>query len=183
MNKTDTRRSKFLSLVLRHQPGKAGLQLDEQGWTSIKALLEGVNQALDRGLAMDRSDLQRVMEQNDKRRFELDETGTRIRARQGHSVPVELGYEALEPPETLFHGTHPSALVSIEAQGLRAMKRHAVHLSADLETARRVGGRRGRPVILIVEARRMHEDGHRFTVTDNGVWLTEAVPPEFLRFS
>ena len=114
------------------------------------------------------------------KRFAFDESGTRIRASQGHSVVVDLGLEAETPPETLYHGTHPGALDAILADGLEKMNRHAVHLSPDVETATRVGARRGKPVILRIDARRMAEDGHVFTRSDNGVWLVERVPAGYL---
>ena len=169
--------SKFLSLVLRHDPGHIGLALDPAGWIDVDVLLSALA-AHNHRLSREQLDL--VVGQNDKRRFAFDPTGTRIRASQGHSVQVDLGYEDAEPPAQLFHGTHPQALDAIWREGLRPMNRHAVHLSADAETATRVGARRGRPVVLTVDAARMAADGHRFRVSANGVWLTDAVPPEYL---
>jgi len=183
MTKKDVRRSKFLSLALRHKPAAADVELDENGWTGVKELLKGCNRRLPASHGMTIEDLRRVVETNNKHRFEFDQTGLRIRARQGHSVRVELGYKPTEPPPILFHGTHPKALEAIRAGGLKPMQRHAVHLSADIETARSVGGRRGQPVVLEVNAEAMHAGGSVFYVTDNGVWLTDAVPPEFLRLA
>ena len=169
--------SKFLSLVLRHDPGRIGLTLDPAGWVEVDVLLSALAAHNHR---LSRAQLDLVVEQNDKRRFAFDPTGTRIRASQGHSVEVDLGYEDAEPPAQLFHGTHPRVLDAIWREGLRPMNRHAVHLSADAETATWVGARRGRPVVLTVDAARMADDGHRFRVSANGVWLTDAVPPEYL---
>jgi putative RNA 2'-phosphotransferase len=131
-------------------------------------------------LRMDERTRTRHLETNPKGRFALSEDGTRIRASQGHSVEVELGYQPAVPPEVLYHGTVAAALAPIEEQGLLKMRRHHVHLSADVDTARAVGGRRGRPVVLRVRAGEMHRQGHTFYLSQNGVWLTDHVPPGFL---
>ncbi|HVF43853.1 MAG TPA: RNA 2'-phosphotransferase [Pyrinomonadaceae bacterium] len=169
--------SKFLSLVLRHEPGLVGISLDSAGWVPVEELLRACG-AHGRGMSLEQ--LRAVVEGNDKRRFSFSEDGSRIRANQGHSVPVELGYEPAEPPEVLYHGTVGKFLPSIMEEGLRKRGRHHVHLSADVETASKVGGRRGRPVVLRVESGRMHRDGREFFLSANGVWLTERVPPEYL---
>ncbi len=167
------RRSKRLSYVLRHAPASAGLTLDAAGWADVDALLAA--------LGWTRAELERVVATNDKRRFALDESGTRIRASQGHSVVVDLGYAAQTPPQVLFHGTAERNLPVILAEGLRPGRRHAVHLSPDDVTARRVGARHGRPVVLRVDAEGMARDGAVFTRSANGVWLVDAVPPRYLR--
>jgi len=167
------RRSKLLSRVLRHAPGSVGLTLDAAGWVRVDDLLAALGWA--------RIELDEVVARNDKARFALDATGTRIRAGQGHSVAVALGYEPGTPPDELFHGTVERFLPAIREQGLRPGSRHAVHLSSDVETARRVGGRRGRPVVLRIDAPGMARDGAVFTRSANGVWLVDAVPPRFLR--
>ncbi|EDY45210.1 RNA 2'-phosphotransferase [Streptomyces sp. SPB074] len=167
--------SRFLSRHLRHAPDRIGITLDHAGWTGIGPLLEA---AARHGLPATRADLARVVAGNDKRRFAVE--GDRIRAQQGHSVPVDLGLVPLVPPPYLFHGTAPAALAAIRAEGLRPMRRHHVHLSADRETARRVGARRGRPVVLTVRAGQWHEDGATFLRSGNGVWLTAHVPPRYL---
>ena len=169
--------SKFLSLVLRHAPGLIGISLDPAGWVSVGELLRACG-AHGRGLSLE--ELRAVVEGNDKRRFSFSEDGSRIRANQGHSVPVELGYSAAVPPEILYHGTVEKFLPSIMREGLMRGARHHVHLSADVETASKVGGRRGRPVVLTVESERMRRDGHEFFLSANGVWLTERVPPEYI---
>jgi putative RNA 2'-phosphotransferase len=170
--------SKTLSYWLRHRPDEAGLALDPQGWTSLDAVLAALAQ---RGLAADIDTLLAVVEESDKQRFELTPDLSRIRARQGHSVAVELALAPTSPPETLYHGTVERFLDAIMQEGLRRMARHHVHLSPDAETAQRVGARRGRAVILVVDASSMREAGHLFFVTANAVWLTEHVPPQFLR--
>ncbi|HLA64583.1 MAG TPA: RNA 2'-phosphotransferase [Rhodothermales bacterium] len=169
--------SKFLSLVLRHRPEAAGVRPDAEGWVDVEALIEGAGR---KGVTLDRALLGRVVAENDKGRFEWDEAGERIRARQGHSIQVELGLEEVVPPERLFHGTVDRFLTPIRREGLIKGKRHHVHLSADRETAVKVGARRGAPVVLIVEAGRMHGDGFAFFRTGNGVWLVEHVPPAYL---
>ncbi|MFJ8541720.1 RNA 2'-phosphotransferase [Streptomyces sp. NPDC093586] len=169
--------SKYLSKHLRHQPGHIGLTLDEAGWVEIDTLIAA---AAAHGFRITRQELDHVVATNDKRRFAVE--GTRIRASQGHSVDVELGLPSAAPPPYLYHGTVARALDAIRAEGLRPMNRHDVHLSPDRETASRVGARRGRPVVLSVDAATMHRDGHVFQVSANGVWLTKAVPPRYLRF-
>jgi putative RNA 2'-phosphotransferase len=169
--------SKYLSKHLRHQPERIGLTLDEAGWVEIDTLIAA---CAAHGFRFDREELDHVVATNDKRRFAIE--GTRIRASQGHSIEVDLGLPAATPPPYLFHGTVARNLDAIRAEGLRPMNRHAVHLSAERETATRVGARRGRPVVLSVDAGAMHKDGQVFRVSENGVWLTEAVPVRYLRF-
>ena len=164
--------SKRLARHLRHDPAGLGLTLSPDGWTEVDTLL--------RALTITREELDEVVETNNKRRFAFDETGTRIRASQGHSVSVDLGLADATPPGILFHGTVAKFLDAIFHEGLRPMNRHAVHLSATLDTARKVGARRGKPVVLRVDAAGMAAVGHAFQVSANGVWLTESVPPEYL---
>ncbi len=170
--------SKFLALVLRHDPDRVGIALDEAGWVDVSTLLQALAA---RGRSLTRAELEQVVAENDKKRFEIDGSGTRIRASQGHSVPVELGYPTATPPDVLYHGTVAGSLDSIFRSGLVPGARHHVHLSADQATATRVGARRGRAIVLEVAARRMTADGHRFHVSTNGVWLTATVPPAYLR--
>ncbi len=171
--------SKFLSLVLRHQPELVGITLDEAGWTDVDGLLAA---CATRGVRLTRDELIALVAGSDKQRFALSADGTQIRANQGHSVTVELGLPDATPPARLYHGTYPGAVASIRAQGLIKGARHAVHLAADTTTASKVGMRRGAPVILIVDAAAMAAAGHRFQVSANAVWLTEHVPPAFLTF-
>lgn len=170
-------RSKLLSYVLRHRPDELGIELDAHGWTEVDTLLDAL---IARDSSWSEPLLREVVETNTKQRFEFDASGRRIRARQGHSVEVDLGYEPTEPPEFLFHGTVPKYLDAIRAEGLRPMSRHHVHLSPDVETAKNVGSRRGKPVILRIRAAGMAAMGHRFMRTGNDVWLVEEVPPEFI---
>ncbi|MGW3729053.1 RNA 2'-phosphotransferase [Streptomyces sp. NPDC000851] len=169
--------SKYLSKHLRHQPELIGLTLDEGGWVEIDTLIAA---AAAHGFRFTREELDHVVATNDKKRFAIE--GPRIRASQGHSVEVDLGLPPATPPPYLYHGTVAGNLGAIHADGLRPMNRHDVHLSADRETATRVGARRGRPVVLSVDAGAMHRDGHIFRVSANGVWLTQAVPPQYLHF-
>ncbi len=169
--------SKTLSYWLRHRPDAAGLELDAGGWVPVT----DVQAALGReGLPEDGDTLRQVVEENDKQRFEFSADGARIRARQGHSISVEGAWDEREPPEFLYHGTVEKVLPAIMAHGLRPMQRHHVHLSPHVETARRVGSRRGRPVILRVEAAHWRAAGHRFYLSANGVWLVDHVEPQFL---
>ncbi|ANN19030.1 RNA 2'-phosphotransferase [Amycolatopsis orientalis] len=170
--------SKRLSRHLRHAPGDLGITLTPDGWVEVDTLLAALRRD---GLNLTRAQLDEVVAGNDKQRFAFDESGLRIRASQGHSVDVDLALPAAIPPDVLYHGTVSRFLDAILREGLRPMKRHAVHLSADPATARTVGARRGVPVVLTVDARGMAEAGHEFQVSANGVWLTAAVPPGFLR--
>ena len=177
MTKDLTSKSKFLSYVLRHAPESIGLTLDENGWTAVNDLL---TKAAAAGKRTDRSTLAEIVATNDKKRFTLSPDGLRIRAAQGHSVEVVLGLEPLRPPELLYHGTATRFLEAIRAEGLKPGSRRQVHLSADTSTAQAVGQRHGKPVVLRVASGAMHEGGHAFFRADNGVWLTDHVPPEYL---
>jgi putative RNA 2'-phosphotransferase len=170
--------SKYLSAHLRHRPERIGLTLDRGGWVPVDDLLTA---AARDGFPITRDELERVVANSDKQRYAFDQDGRRIRANQGHSVAVELDLPVAEPPDVLFHGTVERSLPAIRREGLSPMARHDVHLSADQETARRVGARRGTPVILTVDAAAMVADGHTFRLSANGVWLVSAVPPEYLR--
>jgi putative RNA 2'-phosphotransferase len=180
-----TRASKFLAFVLRHDPGAVGVQLDRQGWVDIDHLVERCRayaQADARGVALSRERIEAVVADSTKRRFAISEDGRRIRASQGHSIDVDLGYQPARPPEVLLHGTVGASLPAIRRSGLDRRGRHHVHLSPDAATARTVGARRGRPVVLTIAAGRMHRDGHVFYLSANGVWLTDRVPPEYIEF-
>ncbi len=170
--------SKRLSLHLRHAPEQIGLELGPGGWVAVDELLDALSR---NGFPVDREELAEVVASSDKQRFAVDDTGTMIRANQGHSVPVDLGLAEAEPPDLLFHGTVGAALAAIRRDGLRPMRRHHVHLSASVETATRVGARRGEAVVLEVDAAGMRAGGHRFFRSANDVWLVAAVPPEYLR--
>ena len=170
--------SKYLSRHLRHQPEALGLTLEPGGWVAVDALLAAIRLA---EVELSRAELQEIVARNNKRRFSFDETGQRIRANQGHSVDVDLQLTPATPPDRLYHGTSKATLGPILREGLRKMRRHHVHLSSDVETALRVGGRHGAPVVLLVDAAAMVGDGYQFFRSDNGVWLTECVPVQYLR--
>lgn len=170
--------SKFLSLVLRHQPEIIGLSLDDAGWADIDVLirLSQPHRPLTRAL------IEQVVEENSKQRFAISEDGRRIRANQGHSIEVELGLQPLAPPTRLYHGTATRFVDAIRREGLVKRSRQHVHLSADADTATAVGARHGKPAVLIVRAGEMAAAGHAFFRSENGVWLTDAVPVGFIDF-
>lgn len=170
--------SKLLSLALRHEPSALGIELDHAGWTDVEALLRGLAA---KNEPLTEEELEDIVATSDKQRFALSPDGARIRANQGHSVDVDLGLAPREPPEVLFHGTVARFLDAIRREGLLRRARTHVHLSAETDTANVVARRRaGETVIVRVRARAMHDAGHTFFMSDNGVWLTEKVPPEFL---
>lgn len=169
--------SKFLSLVLRHQPELIGIQLDINGWTDVDILIQKANQ---HGVIFDKTLLELVVSTNPKKRFALNESRTQIRANQGHSVSIDLGIDSQTPPDILYHGPAEHSASAILQSGLDKRSRQHVHLSADLDTARKVGQRHGKPFIFIVLAGRMAQEGHTFYQSDNGVWLTDHVPARFL---
>lgn len=169
--------SKYLSKHLRHQPDRLGITLEVGGWVDVDRLLK----ACDRhGMKMTRWELEEVVATNDKQRFSFDETKTKIRANQGHSVEVDLQLTPLLPPDVLYHGTGDRSVEAIKRSGLMKMSRHHVHLSEDVETARKVGARHGKPVVFAIDAAAMHQAGFTFYCSDNGVWLVDHVPYEFL---
>ena len=166
--------SKHLSYVLRHKPDAIGIELDENGWTSVRDLISKSPKAFSPEI------ISFIVANNDKKRFILSEDGTKIRANQGHSVNVDLALKAVIPPSVLYHGTATRFLEPIFQDGLKKMKRHHVHLSADLETAAKVGQRHGKLVILTVDTEAMHSANYEFFQSQNGVWLTDIVPAKFL---
>ncbi|MCU0491642.1 MAG: RNA 2'-phosphotransferase [Chloroflexaceae bacterium] len=169
--------SKYLAKVLRHEPERVGLTLQSGGWVHVDVLLAALAR---HNFVLSRAELEEMVAWNPKQRFSFDETGTRIRANQGHSVAVDLELEPTEPPTLLYHGTATQNVSAIQREGLKKMNRHHVHLSADVETAHRVGARHGKPVIFAVDAAALHAAGVCFYRSANGVWLVEAVPPEYL---
>jgi len=171
--------SKFLSFVLRHKPEAIKLKLDENGWAKIDEL---INKANDSGeiSSLDRTLIQAVVDSSDKKRFIISEDSQSIRANQGHSVNIDLQLKPVTPPELLYHGTATRFLDSILEEGLKPQERQHVHLSTDIETATSVGQRYGKPVILIIKALLMHEQGFKFYRSENGVWLTERVHTTFI---
>lgn len=172
--------SKFLSLILRHNPSKIGLELDENGWANVEELLSKSNK---KNVRFSIETLEEVVETNDKKRFAFNDSKTKIRANQGHSIKtIDLELQTIEPPAFLYHGTVGKFMASIKEKGLQKMSRQHVHLSSDLETAIKVGNRRGQAIILSVRAIDMHNKGYTFYQSENGVWLTDSVPVEFIDF-
>jgi len=171
--------SKFLSLVLRHDPARIGLSLDTNGWAGVEDLIARAN---DHGKALTLPILERIVAENDKKRFAFSDDGTRIRASQGHSIDIELDLPPARPPEWLYHGTATRSIASIRATGLHSGDRQHVHLSLDEATATRVGQRHGKPVVLTIRSGEMWREGHLFFLSANGVWLTSRVPAEFIEF-
>ncbi len=178
-NKKLVKISKFLSLVLRHKPETIGVSVDQGGWIQVDTLLSAARRA---GVSLNKDVLRQVVEQNDKQRFVFSADHLKIRANQGHSIPVDLGLEALVPPEVLFHGTATRFIPSIKRQGLIPKGRRYVHLSPDEQTAVKVGQRHGKPVVLTIQAGQMHECGFLFYCSANGVWLTDKIPVEYIIF-
>ena len=159
-----------LAYLLRHDNG---YQFDSHGWREVRDLVENHGFSLE--------ELKLIVSTNNKQRFEFSEDGQFIRARQGHSVDVDVELEETEPPKYLYHGTVATKVQSIIEHGLCRMSRQYVHLSADEETALQVGGRRrGKVVILKVMAQTMREDGYSFWLSRNNVWLTKSVPPKYI---
>ena len=171
--------SKLLSLVLRHNPAHVGISLDAAGWVEIETLVAAFQRA---GKRLDHALLLEIVETNEKQRYALSDDGTRIRASQGHSIPIDLGLTPTPPPPFLYHGTARQFLPSIRAEGLRSRSRLHVHLSSDTETAIEVGKRHGEPVVLVIEAERAAQADLEFSISENRVWLVEKVPVEFIRF-
>lgn len=170
--------SRFLSLILRHDPGKINLELDGQGWADVAELLEKVNQV--RKTSVTLTDLEEVVAEDNKQRYRFNADKSRIRANQGHSINIDLGLEPSIPPAMLYHGTAMRFVDSIMANGLRSGSRQHVHLSLDVETATAVGKRHGKPVILEINAAQMSADGILFYLSDNNVWLTKHVPVKYI---
>jgi putative RNA 2'-phosphotransferase len=177
--KETIRTSKFLSLILRHEPERVGLKLGDGGWVGVDELLKAIN---GHGTTFTLEQLKHVVETSEKKRFAISEDGLRIRASQGHSVEIDLQYPPQTPPELLYHGTATRFLDSIRQEGLRKMERHDVHLSAETKVTVQVGSRHGKPSLLIIRAGEMHKAGFVFRCSANGVWLVDHVPPQFIEF-
>lgn len=168
--------SRFLSLILRHKPEAIGISLDERGWANVDELIAGVNQRYPLTMEL----LEEIVRTDDKQRYSFSDDKKLIRANQGHSIPVDVELKEVEPPECLYHGTGEKYVSSIDKQGLIPKSRLYVHLSADTDTAQKVGKRHGVPVIYLVRSKAMAEQGYKFYRSVNGVWLTKSVPVEYL---
>jgi putative RNA 2'-phosphotransferase len=178
MTSETTKTSKFLNYILRHKPDAVGIELDSSGWVDVHELLKAANTF---GRNISRSELEEVVFTNDKQRFALSPDGRRIRANQGHSIQnIELELKPVDPPEALYHGTVSKFMDSIREAGIQKMNRQHVHLSATIETAITVGSRRGKPIVLFVNAGKMSKDGYKFYLSANGVWLTDTVPWKYV---
>lgn len=168
--------SRYMSLILRHKPDVIGIQLDEHGWANVEELIEGISKNNEFNMEI----LEEIVRTDDKQRYSFNEDKTLIRANQGHSIPVDVELEMLEPPVVLYHGTSEKYQVSIESLGLISKSRLYVHLSSDTETALKVGKRHGNPIVYRVLSKKMYDDGYKFYKSKNGVWLTKKVPVQYL---
>ena len=174
--------SKFLSLVLRHQPQTIKITLDKEGWADIETLIANINRFNSLGFSLNRSQLDKVVATNDKKRFEISHDGSQIRAVQGHSTDqVARSFEPKIPPNPLYHGTAKHALSSIFEQGLTPQSRQYVHLSEALDTAKKVGIRHGKLQVLMIDTQAMLDNNFEFYQAENGVWLVKTVPPQFIK--
>jgi putative RNA 2'-phosphotransferase len=173
-----TKISRALSYVLRHNPSSINLQVDKNGWASVKDLLSKLKV---NGTTISYDVLKYIVETNNKKRFRLNEDFSMIRASQGHSIEIDLNYMEKVPPAILYYGTAEKDLTAILQTGLQKMNRHHVHLSSDIETAMTVGRRHGKPIVLLIAAQEMHQQGFIFFESDNNVWLTEVVPARFIK--
>ena len=178
-NLASKRTKLFLTKVLRHSPELLGLNMEPSGWVNVDELISAFKE---NGKILDRNILDNIVKLDNKQRFAYDETGTKIRANQGHSISVELNLPIVKPPEKLYHGTVSKFIPLIKKSGLKKMSRHDVHLSSDIKTAMNVGGRRGKPVILTIDSGRMHRDGYMFKLSKNNVWLIDFVPSTYINY-
>lgn len=171
--------SQFIALILRHKPETIGITLDEHGWANVQELIDGINATGKHHLDMEL--LEEIVRLDEKQRYSFNEDRSLIRANQGHSIPVDVDLRETLPPKVLYHGTGEKYVPSIDEQGLIPKSRLYVHMSADKETAKTVGSRHGRPVIYEIDCKSMSEDGYRFYLSENHVWLTKAVPAKYLK--
>lgn len=176
MSKLD-KLSVFISLILRHKPEEIEIQLDEHGWANVEELIAGINNT---GRKIDMDILEEIVRTDNKKRYSFNEDKTLIRANQGHSVPVDVELKECEPPQFLYHGTASRFINSIMQDGLKPMSRLYVHLSKDRETAIKVGKRHGEPVVLKIKSKEMHDDGYKFYLSENGVWLVKNVDIKYI---
>lgn len=175
---SDENMGRFISLILRHHPETIGIQLDSYGWVDVDELIHGINVS---GRYIDMEMLERIVQNNNKKRYSFSDDKTKIRANQGHSVKVDVGMQKMVPPNELYHGTADRFLDSIKEKGILKMSRQYVHLSADVETATMVGKRHGKPIILVIDTKQMVETGYTFWLSDNGVWQSEDIPWRYVK--
>ena len=174
----DERLSVFISLILRHKPDVIGITLDEHGWANVKELIDGINSS---GRRINMEMLEEIVRTDNKGRYSFNENKELIRANQGHSINVNVELKEAKPPDTLYHGTATKSLENIKRQGIKPMSRVYVHLSKDLDTATNVGGRHGKCVVLVVDTQRMFDDGLKFYLSENGVWLTKYIDWKYIK--
>lgn len=172
------RLSVFISLILRHKPSEIGITLDKHGWANVKELIEGINNS---GRKIDMEALEEIVRTDNKGRYSFNENKTLIRANQGHSIPVDIEFKEVVPPDVLYHGTATKSLDSIKQQGVKSMSRLYVHLSKDLETAIKVGERHGKCVVLVIDTKKMYDNGIKFYLSENGVWLTKHIDWQYVK--
>lgn len=170
---------KFISLVLRHKPEIIGIKLDEHGWANVAELINGMNKV---GKSIDLNTLKIIVAENDKQRYSFNENKTKIRANQGHSIDVDIELKLCEPPEYLYHGTASRFLDNIIKQGIKKQSRQYVHLSRDIQTVAKVGARHGLPIVLRVYSKNMFNNGYKFYISQNEVYLTDNVPSKYIDF-
>lgn len=172
------RLSVFISLILRHKPEEIGITLDKHGWANVKELIAGINNA---GRKIDMEALEEIVQTDNKGRYSFNEDKTLIRANQGHSIPVDIEFKEIIPPDILYHGTATKSLDGIKQHGIKSMSRLYVHLSKDLETAIKVGNRHGKCVVLVIDTKKMFGDGIKFYLSENGVLLTKYVDWKYVK--
>lgn len=174
-NKQTVKVSKFMSFALRHDPKAAGITLDSNGWVKVSELIKAIK---NHGYSVNLKDIEFVVENNDKKRFQI--VGDKIRASQGHSVDIDLNLTPTKPPKFLYHGTALKNVDSIYENGINSGNRQHVHLSVDRETAVKVGSRHGKPYIFIIDSEKMYEDGVDLYISENGVWLVKSVERKYI---
>lgn len=167
-----------MSLILRHKLEIIDISLDEHGWAAVNELINGIARNNE---GFDMATLEEIVKTDNKQRYSFNADKTLIRANQGHSIPVDVELEEKEPPEFLYHGTGEKYVSSILEQGLIPKSRLYVHLSKDVETAKNVGRRHGKEVVYIIAAHEMYQDGYKFYLSVNGVWLAKGVPLQYMQ--
>ena len=170
--------SKLMAKALRHRPDVLGIVVDEHGWTDVNDMIDAIRKKY-QGFNLET--LECIVEESEKKRYSFNENHTKIRANQGHSLPVDVELKIAAPPDVLYHGTARKNIETISAEGIKRMNRLYVHLSADIPTALNVGSRHGAPVVFEVDSRQMNRDGYQFYLSENGVWLSEFVPSQYIR--
>lgn len=179
MGKSKEKLSVFISLILRHKPEEINIQLDKHGWADVNELLEGITKT---GRIINMELLEDIVATDNKQRYSFNIDRTRIRANQGHSISVDVELSPAVPPKELYHGTALKSIDFIKEEGIKSQGRQYVHLSDDIETAKKVGARHGKSVVLVVKAHEMYEDGYEFWISENKVWLCKSVPTRYIGF-